>query len=214
MQFAYKQRPTDRGSTMRTLAILVTLIGLASQPAKAIQPMHDLSIGPPGFTAMDSRCSLSAGGATVDYGVMSRWELQDATGESNALTPGKRTVTVTVVCPYVQPMRLSLRGEAAANGNLRYGDKGHLRLHLREAELDGRSVQVATTTSNGVLNASPTSTLVLAPGQTFAAASGGAVASGRTLTLRLDLEPILPEGEARVSAQRISEAQLTLELVK
>jgi hypothetical protein len=150
----------------------------------------------------------------VDYGTLSRWQLQDTTGDVGALTPGKRTLMVNVVCPYTQVMRLTLRGVAAANGSLRYGDRGSLRVQLLEAQLDGQSVQFATTTFDGVLNGSPASTLTLQPGQTFAVITTGALAQGRSLTFRLEIEPVLPEEEARVSSRRISETLLTLELGK
>ncbi|AZD55537.1 hypothetical protein C4K19_3752 [Pseudomonas chlororaphis subsp. aurantiaca] len=197
---------------MKMLNRLMTLALLISQPGLAMTPSGVRSGGLPSTLPVDSRCSLSAGGQVIDYGNLSRWQLQDATGSANTLTPGKRTLMVSVVCPYTQAMRLTLRGESAANGNLRYGERGNMRIALRDAQLDGQSVQFATTTVDGTLNGAPAATLALQPGQTFTAMTAGGVAKGRSLTLRLEIEPVLPEAEARTSMRRISEAQLTLDL--
>lgn len=201
---------------MKTLLTLTTLILalLNSQKTVAASPENDRPIDPPSILPVDSHCSLSAGGAVVDYGALSRWQLQDATGGVGSLTPGKRTLRVNVVCPYTQGMRLTLRGESASNGNLRYGDRGYMHIQLLDAQLDGETVQVATTTFDGVLSGSPASALTLQPGQTFAAITKGALAKGRSLTLSMEIEPILPEEETRVSSRRVSETQLTLELGK
>lgn len=192
------------------MALALTLLN--SQAVLSATPLNDSSIGMPNIISVDSRCNLSLENAVVDYGTMSRGQLQEVASITRALSPGKRILMVNAVCPYTQAMYLTLRGEAAANGNLRYGDRGHMHVHLMDAQLDGQMVQVATTTFDGVLNAQPSSTLTLQPGHTFAAVIGGGVAKGRSLILRLEIEPILPENEARVSSSRVSEAKLTLNL--
>lgn len=174
---------------MKPFSILVTLalFGLTSQPTLSAPLQQEQSIGPP---PVDSRCSLSAGGRVIDYGILSRGQLQDATTGANALTPGKRTVMVNVVCPYTQPMRLTLRREPATNGNLSYGDRAYVRVRLQDALLDGQSIQIASSAPDGTLSSSPASTLELQPGQTFAAVADGTPAKGRSLTLHLEIEPI------------------------
>ncbi|RTF43319.1 fimbrial protein [Serratia marcescens] len=191
---------------LTTLTLGVALC-LANAPRAAL-PAADGGLTPP----PDNRCSLSAGAPVVDYGVQSRWQLQD-TGGPQRVTPGKRSLQLNVVCPYSQSMRLTLRGERAGNGELRYGERGSVALRLLDAQLDGQGVQLAATTSDGVLSGGGQDSLQLLPGNGFAAVQNGRLLKGKSFTARIELEPVMPESAARVSARQVSEANLTLELM-
>lgn len=159
-----------------------------------------------------NRCSLSAGAPVIDYGVQSRWQLQEA-GDPRQVTPGKRSLVLNVVCPYSQTMRLMLRGEPAGNGELRYGERGSVKLLLTDAQLDGQSVLLAATAQGDVISGDAKSSLQLRPGHGFAAVQNGRLLKGKSFTARIELEPVMPESNARVSARQVSEANLTLELI-
>ncbi|MHA7845300.1 DUF1120 domain-containing protein [Serratia sp. D1N4] len=181
---------------------------LISKAAGAVSPvMGDPSLQPPPLP-MDSSCNLSVGGSVIDYGSQSRWQMQSASTGGNAVTPGKRTLMLNVVCPYTQAMRLALRGD------LRYGERGSTVVRLFDVQIDGHNVQVVNTTPAGMISGTPTNDQLLQAGQTVAAVLNGQLAKGKVLTARLEIEPTLPESEARVSASRMSESTLTLELVK
>ncbi|MFC0227274.1 fimbrial protein [Serratia aquatilis] len=187
-------------------ALIVGL--LLSQSVGAVSSvMGDPSLQPPPLP-MDSNCSLSIGGGVVDYGRQSRWQMQSASTGGNALTPGKRTLMLNVVCPYTQQMRLALRGD------LRYGQRGTTVVRLLDVQLDGHSVQVVNTTPVGAFSGAPADAQLLQVGQTVAAVQNGQLAKGKVLSARLEIEPTLPESEARVAASQISESILTFELVK
>lgn len=187
-------------------ALIVGL--LLSQSAAAVSSvMGEPALQPPPLP-MDSSCSLSIGGGLVDYGRQSRWQMQSASTGGNALTPGKRMLMLSVVCPYTQQMRLALRGD------LRYGQRGTTVVRLFDMQLDGHSVQVANTTPVGAFSGTPADSLLLQVGQTVAAVQNGQLAKGKVLSARLEIEPTLPESEARVAASQISESMLTFELVK
>jgi hypothetical protein len=197
---------------MKTLFKTVVL-GLAlSQSAEAISALHGTTADRASILPIDTRCSLSAGAPVIDYGTQSRWQLQDVDG-GQKVTPGKRMLMVSVVCPYSQILRLTVRGDRATNGDLRYGSRGSASLRLLDAQLDGQSVQVATTTPDGVLSGAPVSSLLLQPGNSIAATHNGQLAKGKSFTVRIELEPVMPESAARVSAREISESHLTLELM-
>jgi hypothetical protein len=165
-----------------------------------------------GILPIDKRCSLSAGVTVIDYGTQSRWQLQEA-GNGQNVSPGKRTLMVSVVCPYTQTMRLRLIGDKAANGNLRYGERGNLSLRLVEAQLDSQDVQLATTTPDGIMNGTSGSARLLQPSVGVAATRNGQLAKGKNFTVRIEMEPMMPESAARVTTRQISEANLTLELI-
>ncbi|UUW17347.1 fimbrial protein [Serratia ureilytica] len=196
---------------MRTFFTTLAL-GLAlSQPAEAISALHGTTTDN-AILPIDTRCSVSAGAPVIDYGTQSRWQLQDVAG-GQKVTPGKRMLMVSVVCPHTQTMRLTLRGDRAGNGDLRYGDRGSVSLRLLEAQLDGQNVQVAATTPDGMLSGAPESSLLLQPGNSLVATLNGQPAKGKSFTARIELEPVMPESAARVSARQISESNLTLELM-
>ncbi|CAI1934601.1 Uncharacterised protein [Serratia liquefaciens] len=164
------------------------------------------------FLPVDTQCSLSAGTPVIDYGTQSRWQLQDVAG-SNAVTPGKRTLILNVVCPYSQTMRLALRGDRAANGDLRYGEQGSVNIRLLNFQLDGQNVQVASSAQAGLLDGAPESSLMLQPGKVFAVVQNGQLVKGQSFTARVEIEPIMPESAARIASRQVSEAHLTLELI-
>ena len=199
-----------------TLALGLTI----SQLATAMQPPYSgtkdmSSIRPvmPAILPVDTRCTLSLGSGVIDYGSQSRWQLQNASTAFNSLTFGKRTLPLGVVCPYTQHMRLTLRGERGPNGNLLFGKRGNLTIRIFDAQMDGSSVRLAQTSSDGILSAAITDSLTLQPGQSFAPITNGNLAQGKVFTANLEIEPVLPEAEARVSAHQTSQATITLELM-
>lgn len=190
------------------MKLLLTTLTLGAALCLASGARADNSLMPP----PDNRCSLSAGAPVIDYGEQSRWQLQEIhAGQS--VSPGKRTVTVNAICPYSQSMRMRLNGDKAANGNLRYGEQGNVSLRFVEAQLDGQDVQLVTTTPDGVLNGAPGSNLLWQPGVSVAATRNGQLIKGKSFTARIEIEPMMPESAARVSARQVSEANLTLELM-
>ncbi|MHA7848002.1 DUF1120 domain-containing protein [Serratia sp. D1N4] len=198
---------------MRILPTTV-LFALAFSPlAGANTPFSSGFADSPSDMMPDSRCNLSLGAPVIDYGNQTRWQLNESSSGRNHVTPGKRTIMVNVVCPYTQAIRLTLRGAQAANGDLRYGEQGSVRIHLSDAQLDGQSVSVAHITPSGVLSGSQSS-LQLKPDQSFAATVNGQLTKGKTLTVRLDIEPELQTKDAQVSSLQVNESNLRLELMR
>jgi len=193
-------------------ALMLVLIVLYSGLVGAVLPVADVQLNQPSLP-VDAGCRLSTGGGMIDYGNQSRWQLQAASSGGNTLTPGKRTITLSVVCPYTQPLRLSMHGDRAANGALRYGYRGSTIVRLFDMQLDGQSVQIMNVTPSGAINGTATDTYLLKPGETVAATLNGRLARGKVLTARLEIEPIMTNEEARVTMGTIKESLLTLELV-
>lgn len=158
----------------------------------------------------DTRCKVSASSEVIDYGSYSRGQLQDAGGQK--VSPGKRILMVNAVCPYKKVMRVILHGDKASNGNLRYGNKGSVTMRLLDAQLDGKSVQVAATKVGSHLRTSVESNILLQPGQGIVAIHNDQPAEGRSFTARIEIEPVMPESDARVSAYQTIESNLTFEL--
>lgn len=190
---------------MKQNGMTLLLLALTSFSAGARAAGQDITPDRPSGLPGDNRCTLSVSTPVIDYGNQSRWQLQDAA--RGQVTPGKRTLILSVVCPYTQPIRLAQRSD------LRYGSQGNINVNLSEAQLDGQSIQLANTTPDGILNDAPVENLRLHPGSRFAAVQNGRLATGKSLTLRMEIEPVLTDRDTRVSAHQNNEGTLTLELI-
>lgn len=159
----------------------------------------------------DTRCTISVSNPFVDYGVMSRWQMQDL--PNRQVTPGLRSTMVNVVCPHPRPIKLLVQGEVNETGHLRYGENGYTRFRLLDIQLDGNAAELRPLSPDGALAEAASEALPLASGQRLITVSSGRVIEGKTLTARLEVQPILGEENARVSSMRRSESQLTLTLI-
>lgn len=184
----------------------ITFVSVASPPV----PL-DIGGAMSPVLPLDTRCTMSVSSPEVDYGVMSRWQLQDLPG--GKVTPGSRSLTLSVACPYSRIMKLLVQGESREHEELRYGRRGVTQLRLLDVKLDGHPVELQTLTSTGELTGADNLATSLLVGQQWAPVILGRFAEGNTLTARLDIQPILPETEARVSSPQRSESMLTLRLV-
>lgn len=167
----------------------------------------------PSAMPVDARCSLSLGGELIDYGTQTRGQLQDSSTASNSVSFGKRTVILSVICPYTQSMRLTIRGQSNAKGYLIFGERGGMAVRILNAQMDGLAVQVAGTTPDGIINGATSDSRLLLPGQTFAPAINGKLVMGKAFTAHVEIEPMMPKADARVSGRKTSETKLMLELM-
>lgn len=161
----------------------------------------------------ERRCIISASERDIDFGLQSRGQLQEING-GRRLSPGKRNVMINVVCPFAQTMVIAIQGDRAASGNLRYGDGGDVILRLLEVSMDGQHVQMVQTSAKGDSIENSSSEMLLQPGQYLAATRNGQLLTGKTLNARIEIEPMVPEGDARVTQPQTTQSQLSLELIE
>lgn len=159
----------------------------------------------------DNRCTLSVSSPFVDYGVMSRWQLQDL--PNGQVTPGTRSTMLNVVCPHPRPIKLLVQGEANETGHLRYGEHGHTEFRLLNVMLDGNAVELRPLSPDGSLAEANGEALPLSVNQQLVAVSAGQVAKGKMLSARLEIQPVLGEDNVRVSSTQRSGSQLILTLI-
>ncbi|RSB24209.1 fimbrial protein [Enterobacter cloacae] len=157
---------------------------------------------------LDAHCNLSVSNPVVDYGVMSRWQLEDI--GTGSLSPGTRSLKLSVVCPYSRTIILRVEGESSEQGGLRYGERGITRLRLQDAQLDNKAVKLRTVTPTSVITESGEYTLALNVGQQLAPVIQGRLAEGKVLTAQLEIQPVMAESETRVSSWLHIETMLTL----
>lgn len=195
----------------RVIPLLLAILSF-SFASLTMASHHRMSPEMPSLLPIDEHCSISTGTPVIDYGIQSRWQLQDASN-SQMLTPGKRVLMLNIVCPYTQEMRLVLRGDRTANGSLRYGERGSVNIRVLDAQVDDQTVQVTPTMPDGAINGAASSSLKLRAGNYFAATRNNQLVKGKTFNARIEIEPILPESAARVSALERNESRLTIEQI-
>lgn len=189
------------------VALLIGVTGASA--ADPIMP-PGLESNPTSTLPPDKHCSLSVSNPVVDYGMMSRWQMEDM--GASKVSPGKRSLMVNVVCPYSRTMILRIVGEGSELGGLRYGEHGTTRLRLLDAQLDGNIVELRTITPAGVITESGGHILALNAGQRLAPVMQGKLAEGKTLTVQMEIQPVLAEEDARVGSLQRSETMLSLTL--
>ncbi|MBK0126281.1 fimbrial protein [Pantoea sp. S61] len=188
---------------MKNLLSLLALSLLMINPLRA-----STSEVPPPLVPVDPRCSVSVGNSTVDYGRQSRGQME---WNGATYTPGKRIMTLSVVCPFAQPIKLALQGDRAADGSLRYGDNGRLKVRLSDAQLDGQAVQLRDITAGDKAVAS---SLQLKANTRFEASGNGLPLSGKSFTARLELEPELSMDAATVSRSTQFSSSFALDVIQ
>lgn len=159
----------------------------------------------------DTHCSLSVSSPVVDYGVMSRWQLQDVAG--GKVSPGTRTLALSVICPNTRTIKLLVEGEKNERSKLRYGAQGSVHLRLLDAQLDGSPVDLRTLTPAGAITENGGQAVEPMIGQQLTPVVQNRLVKGKIFTAQLEVQPVLSEDEARVSSRQRSEATLTLTLV-
>jgi len=199
-------------NTFKTLSLLlIFLSGIAVSAGRTIpepQPDHfNVSLPP-----QDRQCSVTVSSRDVDFGSLSRWQMQE-TSHGNALSPGERTLALSVSCPYSQPMHIKVHGDSAADGNLRYGHTGSLQLEIYDAQVDGQPVQMVPISPDLIQKEGEQTRIFLRPDNGAAASRKGSLITGKNFTVRLKVRPQLPESETRVTAPQQSETRLTLEIL-
>lgn len=188
---------------------ILALLLVCTTATAAMEP--GFSGGEPLMQADRSHCVISAGGRMVDYGVMSRWQLQE-TGRGAELTPGVRTLPVTVACAYTQEFRLRMVGNSNLAGQVRYGNSGWLKMRVNNLRVDGRATGIVVSSPNESAREVASGSAAVSDGSLFSPYSEGQRVTGRTVTFNLILEPRLSERDSRVGAPTESEAGLRITL--
>lgn len=188
---------------------LMTLLLASTTATATVEP--GFSDGDAPMQADRSRCVISAGGRMVDYGVMSRWQLQE-TGRGAELTPGVRTLPVTVACGYTQEFRLRMVGNSSLAGQVRYGNSGWLKMRVNNLRVDGRATGIVVSSVDEGAREVPSGSASVSDGSLFTPYSDGQRVTGRTVTFDLVMEPRLSERDSRVAAPTESEAGLRITL--
>lgn len=154
--------------------------------------------------AMAENCHLSLGQPRIDYGQIRR----DALVETTTVVLATRSLSVNVLCAEPAAMALRFVGAAADGQGFRFGREGHLRLSIKHAQVDGRTVGWSAAHVPGEADRGQ-----LLPGQVLVARAAGMPVVGRRLTAQVDIDTQLPFDALSVRRETHLEARGIFELV-
>lgn len=144
------------------------------------------------------RCDAQLGESLVDYGRMTRAQLQERQPDPARTSLGKRRVTLTAVCTERTAMVVSFQGAAADDTGFRFANNDRFTLKILDAQLDGKPVRLAAAQAD-TTGVAPSS--FLRPGDRMSPVDGAGLAQGQRLTVQLEIEPFVGAAATRVAAE-------------
>lgn len=123
-------------------------------------------------------CRLSVNQPLVDHGLLR----SDGQSANHAVSVGKRTVRLNVVCSQATVIALRFEGMPAEGQGFRFGQRGYFNLTLQHPLLDGKPVELARLYNHAERDST------LRPGQSLVALVGGLPATGRTFSAQVQVE--------------------------
>jgi type 1 fimbria pilin len=135
--------------------------------------------------AQTADCTLALSTPTIDFGTLNRATLNQAV--RGAVSMGQRSLSIQINCD--QPTDMTLFFRAAATGNKRFqlGSLGSYTLHLRDALLDGSTVELGEVPAPGQTPSRIDTALSWRPDQGMAPMRAGVAVPGRSFLAQLDI---------------------------
>jgi hypothetical protein len=164
--------------------------------------------------AQAANCEMQLSENAVDYGRLNRAELEDSSPAPNAVSLGKRRLTLNVICK--QPAAIALRFNGAPaqdGGGYAFAGNGGFTVQMSNATLDGNSVALAKTDASGRSIQSPAASQYAVPGHGVAGVSGATLARGKHLVVGVEIEASMPRSAMRVRGETTLEGLGQLELI-
>lgn len=159
----------------------------------------------------EQQCGLFISRPVIDYGSMSRGQLQLL--PRGKFSPGRQTLRLSVTCLSSRLIKLKVTGQRAVDGNLRYGVHGFIRLRLLDSQLDGKPVVLQPLTPAGVADAAVEQSPLLLPDDELVPVRQGERIEGKKLTARLEIEPVMAAADLRGNRLHTREARLMLTVI-
>ena len=143
-------------------------------------------------------CQLNLSETAVDFDLVNR-AVAPAQAAEHLL--GERRLSLTLNCPESTDLSLFYRGLAAAGERFQFTPRGSYSLRVSDALLDGQAVELGLLPGSGQPAVSTGSTLRWRPEHGIVPMRAGVPASGRSLSLQLEVS-----AWARGDALRVSDA--------
>lgn len=175
---------------MLRLILLLLLCGINSQ--KVIATLSSPTLLP---SVSQNECDIKVNNKNINYGQLSRWQLEKADGASGLLTHGKRMISTDIICKTAKPLRISVEGRRNGHGNFLYGRKGTLKLNLTGVIINGNPTLPDAVISPTVSKDNLSIPQKILPGDIIVIGERSPVSQ---MTLQFEAEPLLTETEVNV----------------
>lgn len=141
-----------------------------------------------GFTPVASAstddCQFNLSQPVLDYGLMNRAIRPDAAPERNL---GERQLSLTLSCAQPIDMSLFYRAMAATAERFHFAERGSYQMRIRDAVLDGQSVEIGLIAGVGQPPAEMASSLIWRPEHGIVPVQAGVAVQGRSFSAQLQL---------------------------
>ncbi|WCM50409.1 DUF1120 domain-containing protein [Pseudomonas sp. WJP1] len=135
-------------------------------------------------------CQLNLSQPVLDYGLMNRAIRPDSVPERNL---GQRQLSLNLSCPQPIDMSLFYRATAATAERFRFAERGSYQVRVRDAVLDGKSVDIGLIAAAGQPPKETAANLIWRPGHGVAPIHAGASLQGRHFSVLLELSAWVQE---------------------
>lgn len=141
-----------------------------------------------GFTPLASAstddCQFNLSQLVLDYGLMNRAIRPDAAPERHL---GERQLSLTLSCSQPIDMSLFYRAMAATADRFHFAERGSYQLRIRDAVLDGQSVEIGLIAGTSQPPAVTASNLIWRPEHGVVPVRAGVPVQGRSFSAQLEL---------------------------
>lgn len=160
-----------------------------------------------------ANCDMKLSTPDIEYGQLSRADLDMQEIRVGTVSLGQRMATLTVVCERPTTMVLAVSGQQVNAEMFGFASQGHLGITIGNAQLDGRAVGLARSGLPDQLAQGGAPSLTFLPGESVSAVADGAQAIGQRLTAQITVDARVPPSELRVRAKTELRADVLLKLV-
>jgi hypothetical protein len=149
-------------------------------------PLAPLALS--GFTPLASasvdECQFNLSPPVLDYGLMNRAIRPDSALERKL---GERQLSLTMSCSQPMDMSLFYRAMAATTERFHFAERGSYQVRIRDAVLDGQSVEIGLIAGVGQPPAETASNLIWRPEHGVVPMQAGVPVQGRSFSAQLEL---------------------------
>ncbi|WP_028620850.1 DUF1120 domain-containing protein [Pseudomonas sp. Ant30-3] len=160
-------------------------------------PLIPFALG--GFTplamAAADDCQLSVNQSVLDFGLMNR-AIQPESAAERLL--GERPVNLTLSCSQAVDMSVFYRAMASTAERFHFAERGSYRIRIRDAQLDGRSVDVGLIAGVGQAPVESAASLIWRPHHAVIPVQAGVPTQGHRFSAHLEVSASVEEQGMRV----------------
>lgn len=153
-----------------------------------------LALTSSGFTplalALPDDCQLNLSQPDLDYGLMNRAIRPDSAPERNL---GERQLSLSLSCSKPVDMSLFYRAMAATAERFHFADRGSYQVRIRDAVLDGQSVEIGLIAGVGQPPVVTASNLIWPPEHGVIPVQAGVPMQGRSFSAQLEVNAWVQE---------------------